>query len=51
MFLADRLRNTVASMGNGFRPPDEGELQDDSLDNIAMAGARFEWIQQRLRSA
>jgi CRP-like cAMP-binding protein len=51
MFLADRLRNTVASMGNGFRPPDEGELQDDTMDNIAMAGARFDWIQQRLRSA
>ena len=51
MFLADRLRNTVTSMGSGFRPVHEGELQDDTMDNIAMAGARFDWIQQRLRSA
>jgi CRP/FNR family transcriptional regulator, cyclic AMP receptor protein len=51
MFLADRLRNTMTSMGTGLRPADEGELQDDTMDNIALAGARFDWIQQRLRSA
>ncbi|HTA41468.1 MAG TPA: cyclic nucleotide-binding domain-containing protein [Bryobacteraceae bacterium] len=52
MFLADRLRNTVASFGNGAaQNRDEGELQGDSMDAIAMAGVRFDWIQQRLRAA
>lgn len=52
MFLADRLRNTVASFATGARQlREEEELQDESMDNIAMAGARFDWIQQRLRSA
>jgi CRP-like cAMP-binding protein len=52
MFLADRLRNTVASFGNGAaQNREEDELQGDSMDNIAMAGVRFDWIQQRLRSA
>lgn len=52
MFLADRLRNTVASLGDGAASSsDQGELHGDSMDNIAMAGVRFDWIQQRLRSA
>lgn len=52
MFLADRLRNTMASFGNGAAQySDQDELQGDSMDNIAMAGVRFDWIQQRLRSA
>lgn len=52
MFLADRLRNTVASFASGAPArADEDELQDENMDNIAMAGVRFDWIQQRLRSA
>ena len=52
MFLADRLRNTVASAGSG-KPPGghDDELHGDAMDNIGMAGARFDWIQRRLQSA
>jgi CRP/FNR family cyclic AMP-dependent transcriptional regulator len=52
MFLADRLRNTVATFGNGAgQNRDDDELPGESMDSIAMAGVRFDWIQQRLRSA
>jgi CRP-like cAMP-binding protein len=51
MFLADRLRNTMASFAGGTASArDSDELLDETMDNIAMAGARFDWIQQRLRS-
>jgi CRP-like cAMP-binding protein len=54
MFLADRLRNTVASFGNAGNATasdDRNEMDSEALDNVAVAGARFDWIQRRLRSA
>ena len=54
MFLASRLRaNNAAQPGSvAGRPDDAGdEMNFDALDNVSMAGARFDWIQRRLRSA
>jgi CRP/FNR family transcriptional regulator, cyclic AMP receptor protein len=50
MFLAARLRTTNAALA-GNTAGDQGEMDFDSLDNVSMAGARFDWIQRRLRSA
>lgn len=47
MFLAERLRITMAG---GPAAEDETEMGFDTLDNVSMAGARFDWIQRRLRS-
>jgi CRP-like cAMP-binding protein len=43
--LAARLRTVEAPS------PSESELDFDELDDLSMAGARFDWIQKRLRSA
>jgi CRP-like cAMP-binding protein len=51
MLLADRLRASTAAV-SGAAPLDEnGELPVDMMDDVGMAIARFDWIQQRLRSA
>jgi hypothetical protein len=52
MFLAARLRTTNAALaGTGADDSDTaGEMDFEALDNVSMAGARFEWIQRRLRS-
>ena len=51
MLLADRLRASIAAV-SGAAPLDEnGELPVDMMDDVGMAIARFDWIQQRLRSA
>ncbi len=53
MFLASRLRATnAAQAGPAANQHDEpgDEMNFDALDNISMAGARFDWIQRRLRS-
>ena len=54
MFLADRLRTTVGQMGYGkedsVKPP-EDELDSEVLDNLALAGNRFDELQRRLRGA
>lgn len=53
-FLADRLRNTVASLGYGSGETlDAGtvykdEIDPELLDAIALAGARFDWILKQL---
>ena len=56
MFLSDRLRNHIGlpaySADAGL---DEGRAYSDEidpavLDNLAIAGARFTWLQKRLRS-
>jgi len=47
--LAYRLRDTVATLGGDLREPD-GEMAAEALDEVAIAGARFAWIQKRLRS-
>ena len=48
LFLADRMRNTIQRMGygqDGAAAPDAAEvdeLEADVLDNVHLAGARFE---------
>jgi bacteriocin-type transport-associated protein len=57
VFLADRLRNTVARLGYGAgRDLDEsaeyeGELDFGVLDNVHLAGARFDRMLKRLVGA
>jgi bacteriocin-type transport-associated protein len=57
VFLADRLRNTVARLGYGTgRELDEqteyeGELDFGVLDNVHLAGARFDRMLKRLVGA
>lgn len=48
MFLADRLRTTTLG---GAATDRHDELSVESIDNIGMAGARFDWIQKRLQGA
>jgi CRP-like cAMP-binding protein len=55
LFLADRMRNTIRRMGYGNlqdEPPrdemDIDELDSEVLDNVHLAGARFERILQKL---
>lgn len=55
LFLADRMRNTIKRMGYG-NPADApvsheteiDELDEQVLDNVHLAGARFERILQKL---
>lgn len=53
-FLADRLRNTVATLGYGSGEKlDVGKVYKDEidpeiLDSLALAGARFDWILKQL---
>jgi CRP/FNR family cyclic AMP-dependent transcriptional regulator len=49
LFLADRMRSTIQRMGYGNNetaddqpPADADELEADVLDNVHLAGARFE---------
>lgn len=50
VFLSDRLRATVSQLGygRGVEAPDV-EIDPDTLDAVALAGARFDWLQRRLR--
>jgi CRP/FNR family cyclic AMP-dependent transcriptional regulator len=50
VFLADRMRQTTQRMGYGSAADDEtrDELNDDLLDNVHLAGARFERMLRRL---
>jgi CRP-like cAMP-binding protein len=53
VFLADRVRNTNAQLGYGSEGvskslADEDELDETVLDNLHLAGARFEAIIARL---
>jgi CRP/FNR family cyclic AMP-dependent transcriptional regulator len=50
MFLADRLRHTVAALAGSAAADSGVEMDFDALDNVSVAGARFDWIQRRLRS-
>jgi len=55
IFLADRLRNTVAQLGYGKTKPDAGAIEGEdevgptALENLVVAGARFDWMLRRLR--
>ena len=51
VFLASRLRSTTRRMGYGTNDEDEhakDELTDDLLDNVHLAGARFDRMLKRL---
>ena len=54
VFLSDRLRSTVSMLGYGRMTPDDqdaiDELDPAALDKVSLAGARFDWLQRRLRS-
>ena len=55
VFLADRLRSTVGRLGYGGADlPDTVREESDDIDpdvlaNVAVAGARFDWMLRRLR--
>jgi len=54
VFLSDRLRNTVGQLGYGEtsrinQASDQDELDMTVLDNVHLAGARFERILKRLQ--
>jgi CRP/FNR family cyclic AMP-dependent transcriptional regulator len=51
MFLSERLREALASGDSGAAPSPDEDLSTEDMDGIGIAGARFDWIQQRLRSA
>jgi CRP-like cAMP-binding protein len=51
VFMASRLRSTTRRMGYGTDVEDENakdELTDDLLDNVHLAGARFDRMLKRL---
>ena len=51
VFLADRMRQTTQRMGYGAASDDthsKDELNEDLLDNVHLAGARFDRILKRL---
>jgi CRP-like cAMP-binding protein len=51
VFLADRMRHTTRLMGYGKAADDvdaRDELNDDLLDNVHLAGARFDRMLKRL---
>jgi CRP/FNR family transcriptional regulator, cyclic AMP receptor protein len=56
VFLSDRLRYTVGRLGYGSGEPLEEqtsyaeEIDPAVLDNVSLAGARFEILQRRLRA-
>jgi CRP/FNR family cyclic AMP-dependent transcriptional regulator len=57
IFLSSRLRKTQARLGYGGddvlddNVSHEDEMDPDLLDNVALAGARFDWMLKRLRGA
>jgi CRP-like cAMP-binding protein len=50
MFLAARLRATNAALAGDKGTDSDDEMNFDLLDSVSVAGARFDWIQRRLRS-
>jgi CRP/FNR family transcriptional regulator, cyclic AMP receptor protein len=51
VFMADRLRQTTQRMGYGAATDDKhakDELNEDLLDNVHLAGARFDRMLKRL---
>jgi CRP/FNR family cyclic AMP-dependent transcriptional regulator len=52
IFLSERMRSTVGRMGYGDEaeeaPADKDELDANVLDNVHLAGARFERLLQKL---
>lgn len=55
VFLSDRLRTTVGLLGYAANQPLQDreyaeEIDPDVLDNVAVAAARFDWLQRKLRA-
>jgi CRP/FNR family cyclic AMP-dependent transcriptional regulator len=56
VFLSDRLRNTVGLLGySQTRGLDDDrsysdEIDPETLNNLELAGARFDWLQKKLRA-
>ena len=52
IFLSERMRSTVSRMGYGDDTPEEDVKEDELdirvLDNVHLAGARFERLLQKL---
>lgn len=48
MFLSHRLRDTTASLGYGTPTGDTDELDENVLENVYLAGTRFEAMMKRL---
>jgi CRP-like cAMP-binding protein len=52
IFLSERMRSAVSRLGYGQLPEDKGsdqdELDSNVLDNVHLAGARFERLLRRL---
>jgi CRP/FNR family transcriptional regulator, cyclic AMP receptor protein len=48
-FLSQRLRNTVSLLGYDIPEAADEEIEADTLDNLTLAGARFEWLQKRIK--
>ena len=52
LFLSERMRSTVGRFGYGkLMADDEDALPDAVLDNLHMAGSRFEDLMRRLLSS
>ena len=51
VFLSDRLRTTVSQLGygTGVERERDDEVDPETLDNVSLAGARFDWLQKRLK--
>lgn len=54
VFLAQRLRHTTMTMGfggdNELSEEDADEIDPDVLESISLAGARFQWMIDKLKS-
>jgi len=56
VFLANRLGRSDQMIGAGARSASEilasedDEISPDAMENVALAGARFDWFLQRVRS-
>lgn len=48
VFLADRLRATTSQIG-GKSKAESDEIDLETLDNLSLAGARFDWLLNTLR--
>jgi CRP-like cAMP-binding protein len=51
VFLSDRLRSTVGLLGYGkLETERDDEIAPEALDKLSVAGARFDWLQRRLKA-
>jgi CRP-like cAMP-binding protein len=51
IFLSDRLRSTVGMLGYGHLEAErDDEVAPETLEHLSLAGARFDWLQRRLKA-